>query len=55
VRVIALYYGNKPLPAGQIFSWLEHIDPCAGSLDDVRQAESPIRQAPIVLVCEWLR
>ena len=55
VRVIALYDGNKPLPSGGIFTRLERIDSRAGSLDDVCQAESPIRQAPIVLVCEWLR
>ena len=55
LRAIALYCGNKPLPSGGIFTRLERIDPRAGSLDDVRQAEAPLRQAPIVLVRQWLR
>lgn len=47
--------GNEPLLAGYIFSRLEHIDSCAGPLDDVCQAEAPIRKTPIVLVRAWLR
>src|ERR1700704_3875263 len=55
VRTIMFYCGDEPLPAGYIFSRLEHIDPCAGLLDDICQAEPPIRKTPIVLMREWLR
>ena len=54
VRAIALYFGSKPLPSGVIFTQLEYIDPCAGPLNDVCQAEPPIRKTPIVLVRERL-
>jgi hypothetical protein len=49
------YGGNEPLFPGYIFSWLEHIDPRAGPLDDICQAEPPIRKSLIVLVRAWLR
>ena len=55
VRTIMFYCGDEPLPACYIFSRLEHIDPCAGPLDDICQAEPPIRKTPIVLMGEWLR
>ena len=54
MRAIALHCGHEPLLPGCIFSRLEHIDPCAGPLDDVCQAKPPIRKTPIVLVSEWI-
>lgn len=53
VRAIVFHCGDEPLPASYIFSRLERIDSCAGPLDDICQAEPPIRKAPIVLVREW--
>jgi len=55
MRAIAFHCGNEPLSASHIVLWLEHIDSCAGPLDDVCQAEPPIWKTPIVLVREWLR
>jgi hypothetical protein len=55
MRAIMPHGGNEPLLAGYIFSWLEHINPRTGPLDDICQAEPPIRKTPIVLVREWLR
>lgn len=54
MRAIVSHRGNESLLAGYILSWLKHIDSCAGPLDDVCQAEAPIRKTPIVLVREWL-
>lgn len=54
MRAVVCHCGDESLSATYIFSWLEHIDPCAGSLDDVCQAKPPIRKTPIVLVREWL-
>jgi len=54
MRAIAFHCGDESFPPGYIFSRLEHIDPCAGPLDDVCQSEAPIRKTPIVLVREWL-
>ena len=55
MRAIAFNCGDEPLPAGYIFSRLEHIDSCAGPLDDVCQTDPPFRKTPIVLVREWLK
>jgi len=55
VRAIAFDCGDEPIPAGYIFSRLEHIDSCARPLDDVCQTEAPIRKMPIVLVREWIK
>ena len=46
--------GNQLLFASDIFSWLEPIDPRAGPLNDICQAEPPIRKTPIILVRAWL-
>lgn len=51
---IALYCGNKPLSSSGIFNRLEHINSCAGSLDDVGQTEAHLWQAPIILVRQWI-
>ena len=55
MRAIAFHGGDESFPAGYIVSWFEHIDPCAGTLNNVGQAEPPIWKTPIVLVCEWLK
>ena len=55
MRTIAFHCGDEPLSAGHVVLWLEHIDPATGPLDDVCQAEPPIRKTPIVLVREWPR
>ena len=52
---IALYGGDKPLSSSGIFSRFEHINSCAGPLDDVGQPEAHLWQAPIILVGQWLR
>jgi len=54
VRAIVFHLGDEPLPAGYLFLRLKYIDPCAGPLNDVCQAEPPIRKTPIVLVRERL-
>jgi hypothetical protein len=54
MRAIMPHGSNEPLFPGYIFSRLEYIDPRTGPLDDICQAEPPIRKTPIVLVREWL-
>lgn len=54
MRAIAFHCGDEPLFASDVVSWLEHIDPATGPLDDVCQAESPIWKTPIVSVRERL-
>lgn len=55
VGAIVCHYDHESLQASCIFPRCEHIDSCTGSLNDVCEAESPIRKAPIVLVGQWLR
>ena len=55
MRVIASHRGNKPLLSSDIFHRFEHINSCAGSLNNVGQTEAHLWQAPIILVGQWLR
>ena len=55
VRLVASDLSFQGHHALSILNRVEDIDPSAAAADDIGEAESPIRQAPIVLVRQWLR